>query len=138
MIMGRDRLALAGIAAGALALAVLGLVTVGGPQTARAERRDALRFEDLNALAQYIDCVSAQGGAGLPQAPLPVLSACAEDPPVTDDFDGKPYLYERLSASSYRICARFEIPGNLRAQDFWSGKGDFAPSTGCLTVWADE
>lgn len=130
----RDTLVLGGLSLGAAALVVLGLLTVGGPQTARAERRDQARLSDLHQLVSYVSCVSAQSGEVLPEALSPTIKACAEDPPLSDRFGGAPYGYEPLSATSYRLCATFERPERLMPSMGMNSAESFEPSTGCLTV----
>lgn len=130
----RDSLVLYGIGLVAAVLVVLGIVTVGGPGTARAERRDQARLEDLQQLVPYIGCLTAQAGEVLPQSLGPTNKACAEDPPLADRFDGEPYRYERLSGASYRLCARLERPDRLSSDAVWNPASSFEPSTGCLTV----
>lgn len=127
---------LGAIALGALALVGLGIATVGGPSTARAERNDQARLEDLQLLTTYVDCLAGLDAAGtLPGAPLPPDARCHADPPLKDRFTGAPYDYAVLSPRSYQLCATFERPETLDARRFyWGDKISFEPSTGCLTV----
>lgn len=130
----RDSLVLYGIGLVAAVLVVLGIVTVGGPDIARAERRDQARLEDLQQLVPYIGCLTAEAGEVLPQSLGPANKSCAESPPLADRFDAEPYRYERLSDASYRLCARFERPDRMSSDLVWNPANSFEPSTGCLTV----
>ncbi|MGQ0610756.1 MAG: hypothetical protein ACT4N9_06600 [Paracoccaceae bacterium] len=130
----RDSLILYGIGLVAAVLVGLGIVTVGGPDIARAERRDQARLEDLQRLVPYIGCLTAEAGQGLPLSLGEANTSCAEDPPLADRFDGAPYRYERLSETSYRLCARLERPDRMSPDALWTPDSSFKPSTGCLTV----
>lgn len=131
----RDSLVLDGIGLGAAALVIGGLVTVGGPETARAERRDQARLSDLHELASYINCLSAEAGEVLPTALGPAVRTCSEDPPLVDRTDGAPFSYERLSETSFRICARFERPDRMETGGYVRYSFErFEPSTGCLSA----
>lgn len=101
-------LMLVGLSAAAIGL---GLWQVGGPEQARAERRDEMRLADLRAHMAYRRCMT-EG-----EAP------CGEPPPLLDAFTGAPY---RLEVS--RVCADFERPDRLPeyTRD--------ALSDGCLTL----
>jgi ethanolamine utilization microcompartment shell protein EutS len=130
----RDSLVLYGIGLVAAVLVVLGIATVGGPDIARAERRDQARLSDLQELVSYIGCLTASAGDVLPQTLDPADKTCAVDPPLSDRFDGAPVRYEPLSAKSYRLCATFELPERLMPYMGINSAESFEPSTGCLTV----
>ena len=130
----RDSLVLYGIGLVAAVLVVLGIATVGGPDIGRAERRDQARLSDLQELVSYIGCLTASAGDVLPQTLDPADKTCAVDPPLLDRFDGVPIRYEPLSATTYRLCARFERPDRMSPDALWNPANSFEPSTGCLTV----
>lgn len=110
-------------------LVILGIVIVGGPETGRIEMRDHERIENLADLADYVACLADAGGKTLPEA-LSRSAACPPDTRFDDPFTGQPYRYERVTDTSFRLCAEFEAPGVLA--DKRVGSGIFEPSTGCV------
>lgn len=104
-----QRLAAMALAGLAVVGVVAGFVVTGGPVQARKERRDAIRENDLMALAQQVICL-AQDGDG----PVPARIAASEGCPFTgriaDPFTGAAYRYEVIDARSWRLCAGFETP----------------------------
>lgn len=82
----------------ALGAVVLGLWQTGGPEQARAERRDDMRKQDLRALASHKACLRRAD---------PNVN-CGDIPQQTDRFTDIPY---RIEAD--RVCATFERPDRL-------------------------
>ncbi len=123
MNMRSARVALIGLAAGMIGL---GLWTVGGPEQARAERRDQMRRTDLHSLARHLACLHREGLE--PDARTP---ACPETARRTDPLTGAPYRVEALSAQLVHVCAEFET--GLPRQG-WGPRDDFDPDTGCLVL----
>ena len=117
----------------AIALIVLSLgvvvgavATIGGPEQARAERRDAQRMTDLNALGRHLNCLLDQGLAL--DDPSDV---CPQPPRVTDPKTDMPYQITRTAPDIARVCAEFERPART---DAFAYRADFDRDTGCLIV----
>lgn len=112
------------IALSALVLSgvLAGLWTVGGPNQARSERRDAIRLDDLNALNWHLRCLD-RTGEGLDRD----AADCPERPRDHDPFTGELYRIEILSDGGIRLCAEFEndLPHNswLRARESRAAPG---------------
>lgn len=114
-------LALVALSATAIAL---GLWTVGGPEQARREQRDAQRLSDLRAIARHYRCLhdhAQNTDAVTPVCPRPENSG--------DPRDGAVYAVSQPEDGLVQICAEFETP--LSTHGFMNG---FDPETGCLTV----
>ncbi len=96
------------------AIVVVAFLTIGPPNRARAEALDRQRLRDLGDAAAELH---EDYGAG----PLPATLPHSPHDPVS----AKPYDYERLSNTRYRLCANFELPtppeqpNNPDASTFW-------------------
>lgn len=113
-----------------IGLAVLfGLWAVGGPEQGRAEARDRTRMQDLQALAQHVQCQANETGT-LP-ARLEGTESCPLTARLADPYSGAVYTYHGVSAVAFRLCAGFETDqaGSLP----WQANG-YDPATGCLTL----
>ncbi len=104
-------IAAAVIIAGAM---IGGIVLIGGPGEARAERFDGERLGNLSTLARRMT-EHYRLNETLPDS-LDALSdevgfERSSTDPSTDPRTGAPYEYERASANSYRLCAEFETEG---------------------------
>lgn len=110
----RDRtfLAFAVLAVG-LAIAA-GLWATGGPGEQRARRYDEARVDELRKLAHALLCLTPVTR----KHPLPeilttsgISPSCKGlifvDQDLLDDETGKPYRYQRVNDSSFRLCADF-------------------------------
>lgn len=106
----------------------LALMQTGGPGMGRAEKRDFARFDDLTELDRFVVCVARKGGQDTLPETLSPVAACPNDTPREDPFTGAPYRYERLSDTTFQLCARFEVPERL---DYRASQLD--TETGCLT-----
>jgi hypothetical protein len=117
-------LALIGLTVG---LIVLALWTIGGPEQARAERRDQERMNDLHSLAQHLICLNRQGLEPGDRSEACPDAARRPNDPLADD----PYRVEAVSEEFVRVCANFEtgLTGH-----WWGNSNDFDLETGCLTV----
>ena len=123
------------------ALAVLGILivamiaaalyTTGGPLSARIERRDEIRRDDLARLAEYVRCLANRDGSRLPET-ISASPDCGRDVRLTDPYTDEPYRYERLSAISFRVCATFESGQPVRVPQM--PLESFDPATGCLNL----
>lgn len=117
---------IAGMALVALsgAAIALGLWTIGGPEQARREQRDAQRLTDLRMMARHYRCLNEHSqvtGAATPLCPL------SETP--TDPLNGAAYTITQSDERLVQICAEFETTLSAR------GISDsFDPVTGCLTI----
>jgi hypothetical protein len=96
------------------AIVVAAFLTIGPPNRARAEALDRQRLRDLgDAAADLHDDYSV--------GPLPAALTHLRHDPVS----GKPYDYQRLGNTRYRLCATFELatppdqPNNPEASTFW-------------------
>lgn len=116
-------LALIGLA---VAMIALGIWTVGGPEQARAERRDQQRMSDLNSLAHHLACLHRQG-----LEPDDRAEACPEAARRTDPRTDEPYRVDAISEEVVRVCARFET---RLSRQWWAGREDFDAETGCLVA----
>lgn len=106
-----------------------GIWSLGGPASAKQEKRDKARMSDIQNLNDHVICLSRQAEQGLP-ATLPlagdVPSACTPVPRMVDPFTDAPHGYERLSDDSYLICATFEKP------ELIAYPATFDATTGCV------
>jgi hypothetical protein len=138
-IAGRDR-HLAVVAAVVAVAVAATLVTVGGPQSARSDRFDRARYEDLAAIARALECERPDrtGARALPER----LSAAAlyehcvgtdvQQATLLDDETGEPYVYVRLDDAHFRVCAEFRDASTVAAGIPAVHPG-FDPATGCIT-----
>lgn len=110
----------------AVVLVAIGVWTVGGPEQARAERRDQTRMSDLNSLAHHLACLHRQG-----LAPDDRSEACPEGGHRMDPRTGELYRIEAVTADLIRVCAQFET---RLARQWQVGRNDFDTETGCLAV----
>lgn len=101
-----------------------GLWSVGGPNQVRAERRDAIRLADLNALHWHLRCLH-RAGEGLDG----VASDCPSRPRDQDPFTGELYRVQMLSEGGLLLCADFE---NDLPDDPWLRARESRATPGCL------
>jgi len=125
--MPADRLPLIALAALVAALVALGLLTVGGPGAGRMEKRDEIRLSDLSEISGYVRCVADAEGKSLPDALTP-MTTCQRDLRLTDPYTDAPYRYDRVSDTSFRLCAGFENPDWV----IEVRNAELDPETGCL------
>lgn len=126
--MRSETLAALGLGALAAGLCLAALLSIGGPEAGRAERRDDVRRQDLYALSAAMSCTLRQSG-GTPPETLAPAPSCAAEPRLADPFTGTPYRYEPLGPDSFRLCADFEALDPERAAPVGHG----IDSEGCLT-----
>jgi len=108
--MSAERLLAIAATAVIVAAVIAGVVLTEGPGTARAERFDRERLDNLNSLAQLIDDHYITHET-LPES-ISVFDTDANyDRFSTDPRTGTPYRYDILSDASYRLCATFETEG---------------------------
>lgn len=128
--MRRDVLAPLLIGGLVLAAIIAGLFVTGGPMTARAEKRDMARLDDLRRLSSFVRCVKDKTGT-IP-ATLSSFEACGTDVVFLDVTTKSPYRYEKLDDETVQLCAEFERPDLLRGQEFNLGRRQ--GQTGCYTL----
>ncbi|MDG4649333.1 DUF5671 domain-containing protein [Roseibacterium sp. SDUM158017] len=128
------------ITGGAVALAVAGaFLAIGGPQSARSDRFDRARYEDLDAIASALECAFAGeiGERALPgRLTLPAIAghcigARLGEATLSDDETGAPYLYRRTGETEFLVCAEFRDAEELAASLPAIHPG-FDPATGCI------
>lgn len=83
-----------------------GLWAVGSPLTAREERLDARRIEDLTILEEAIEGYAANHGA--PPAALDSVVVGPDTAWLRDPVTATRYDYLVMSDSTYRLCATFD------------------------------
>lgn len=130
-----------GVAAFLLAAIVVGLLSVGGPESARRDRYDQLRYEDLRFLETALRCTNWRIlGPELPdELTLGSLrSYCGGvevDPDrLVDDETGEPYRYTKISEREFSVCADFYDANNpiIKSRSAVGVSSSFNPDTGCV------
>lgn len=109
--------------AGVVVLAVVaggvavGFATIGPPQHMRLVSLDRRRVDDLRSIA--LDFRNGEHGQGATRLP-PRLNV-TDDPnsSLRDPATGKPYEYQRESASRYRLCATFDLADSAYGEGGW-------------------
>lgn len=107
-----------------------GIWSVGGPATAKQEKRDKLRMSDLQDLNRHVICLAFASNKILPESLLAEdqgIEDCTPVPRLQDPFTDAPYEYEKRSDTGYRFCAGFEKP------DLIAYPTSFDPETGCVS-----
>ncbi|NUH65970.1 hypothetical protein HTT03_11810 [Sulfitobacter sp. S0837] len=117
-----NRLFFWGVLALGLAALAAGFAVVGGPEHARAERRDDTRRADLRRIAQRVIC-ERDGQADFTRA-------CREAGAARDPLTGAEYDLEQ-SENTFAVCATFEVPPQEGAV-FRREPLDFDGTRGCL------
>jgi hypothetical protein len=102
MPMTRNTWAAAAATIVVVAVIVLGLRDLGGPQNQRQLQSDLRTLQTLSALAQQIQFAWHNSGQVLP-ASLDQFPATVTQDPST----GKRFAYHPKSASGYELCATF-------------------------------
>ena len=126
--MRADRLAAILAAAAVGAAVILGFWATGGHMQGRAERRDEARYRDLLSLKNQVECLADALDRVLPDS-VAETEDCHHAERYEDPYTGKPYVYQKVSITAYRLCAEFESPDVTR---FFHGSLD--PQTGCLSL----
>jgi hypothetical protein len=134
--------AFAVLAVAALATAA-GLYTVGGPEQARRERSDLLRYRALIAVAEALACTAWRSPQQVLPAELSTASLFAycggyagvRDLTLIDSETGRPFTYVRRSDSAFSICGSFHdaaLAMNQRFDPLPRGL-TFDPENGCIS-----
>ena len=117
-----------GLVGFAILAILVGLIAIGGPQTAREARRDAERLDDLDDIRRFVECVASATDGTVPDT-LSGQAVCHWELRRHDPFNDVPYGYEKLTDTAYRLCAGFENP--QRVKDRYDLPLD--TETGCIT-----
>ena len=104
-----------------------GLWIAGGPSSGKAEKRDAVRMEDLRELRDLTFCLAETANGVLPDE-VDMTDACRRDISLADPYSGDAYTFARISARAYKWCAEFELPDRIRTY----GNESFDTDTGCV------
>ncbi len=116
---------------GAVVLATIaaGVWSVGGPASAKQEKRDKVRMSDIQKLNGHVLCLAYATDRTLPDM-LPseekTIEDCSPVPRLEDPFTEAAYSYERLSDTGFRICGEFEKP------ELIAYPASYDPETGCV------
>lgn len=84
-----------------------GFLVVGGPKQARMEKADRERVNDLRRLGRYYRCQDLDGDTGTRTE----QTGCAVQttkPEVVDPVTGAAYIFRRVAADTFEICATFQ------------------------------
>ena len=114
-----------------------GVVVVGSPSTARLQRLDLRRLEDLQTIFREVQSlcrdpdVKHELKRGLPET-LDELAALARSERIslTDPATGERYVYAVRDGTSYELCATFALERDSDVEVFWN----HAPGRHCFTV----
>ncbi len=116
------------------AVAVAGLVAVGGPAASRSAERDARRHADLQVIAEALACHAGAGATPAAPAALAEVSPACLAPGraagLVDPATGAAYPLDHPEPGAVRVCAAFERPAEAPP---WTPPNFDAPS-GCLTA----
>ena len=132
-----------GIAVVVVAAIIIGIFTVGGPNTARQDMFDMRRYENLRQIATALHCTNWR----ILKPELPdtldlesIRAYCGgvqmEPDVLVDNETGMPYAYTRISDAEYSVCATFhDAHKTMRMSYQWNPGWDasFNPDTGCFT-----
>jgi hypothetical protein len=127
MTSNRRQAATLALAALAFAMACGALFIVGGPETARAERRDDLRIDTIRNVAECLKGLPKEVKDALPDMVSEDLT-CPSADNRKDPLTGEPYRIEKRGAGFVAVCARFELPDRLNN----SYERRFNRNTGCF------
>ncbi|MBW6417937.1 hypothetical protein [Celeribacter sp. PS-C1] len=122
------QLALTALVAGVL---VAGLLTVGGPEAGRIEKRDDQRYWDLIALQSQAQCLARE--AGETPATLDNTESCSLNVSEEALLPEEGYRYLPQDDGSFKVCAEFEDIDGLRTRQW---RGDISEN-GCLSGKTD-
>lgn len=106
------------------------LITIGGPLQGQKERRDRLRYEDMETLSRDILRCRSIDTNNLPEALSPL--SCAQNPDRLTAYAAD-VIYERLNASTFKLCIRLESPHTRDIRRLWDAETTLVEDTLCLT-----
>jgi hypothetical protein len=116
---------------------VWGVVIVGSPGSARLQRFDHQRMEDLQTIFREVQSLCQDPDIKdtlkreLP-ATLDELATLARSERInmTDPETGERYTYTVIDATTYELCATFSLEWNSDAEVFWN----HSSGNHCFTV----
>ncbi|MCP3981453.1 MAG: hypothetical protein GY716_19310 [bacterium] len=116
---------------------VWGVALVGTPGTARLQRLDRQRLEDLQTIFREVQSlcrdpdIKDELKRALP-ATLDELAALARSERISlaDPETGQRYVYTVKTETTYELCATFSLERDSDAEVFWN----HPPGTHCFTV----
>jgi type II secretory pathway pseudopilin PulG len=116
----RRTLVLPAIATAVVAAAVIAaLVVLGAPSMQRQRKMDGVRVRDLTTIASFVNGYFTRHKT-LP----PDLATLAKEPGYrvaqSDPETGKPYDYQILDTTSYRLCADFATDSASESSDVYA------------------
>ena len=109
------------------ACVVAGMLLLGSPGEERRRRLDERRLDDLQALRSRVaEHYRARGT--LPASLADLAGKTALPVGMTDPASAAPYGYEVIDATSFRLCATFDLPtpdepARMRAEP-WAHRGE--------------
>ncbi|MFK7837889.1 MAG: hypothetical protein AB8B60_16895 [Sulfitobacter sp.] len=104
-----------------------GFTVVGGPQTARMEKADRERANDLRDWGRHYTCVLDTEGV--------ILRNCAgrNNPPDSmDPVTDAPYRFARLDETTFEVCATFQTSVMQNDTRYSPRSLSFSGDEGCL------
>ncbi|WP_417279239.1 hypothetical protein [Celeribacter sp.] len=110
---------------------IAGLLTVGGPEAGRIEKRDDQRYWDLIALQSQAQCLAR--AAGEPPATLDNTETCSLNMSEVALLPEEGYRYLPQDDGSFKVCAEFEDIDTLRTRQW---RQDISEN-GCLSGKTD-
>ncbi len=116
---------------------VWGVVLVGSPGTARLQRFDQQRLEDLQTIFREVQSlwqdpdIKDELKRALPDT-LDELAALARSERInlTDPETGQRYVYTVKDGTTYELCATFSLERDSDVEVFWN----HPPGNHCFTV----
>lgn len=129
----RSWTALAGVAGTAVVLLAT-LIAMGSPMTARKQKMDDRRIDDLEQISNSIQRYASEHDH-LPKA-LDALTDEVNALDTTDPVTGAPYEYSVVDSASYQLCASFTLAGARSERWRRSGGETWRHPTGhhCFTL----
>ena len=126
------------LAAGMTTAALIwGFSVVGGPETARMEKRDQTRHQDLQRLSQHhlrqdFCGIDIESGSALVVTSPNCAAFTVEPPHVADPRTGEAYRITRLNENTVTFCATFEIATKASANRRFLRAIEFDGHEGCI------
>lgn len=132
-----------GVTAAIVVAIIVGILTVGGPSSARQDVFDQRRYDNLRQIAAALHCENWR----IMQPELPpelnlqsIRSYCGgieiQASVLVDNETDAPYTYTRISDTEYSVCAVFydaDKAMRMSYQGFPRSNASFNPDTGCIT-----
>ena len=98
---------------------LIGLYVSGAPSEQRLKRLDSQRISDLQEIVRAMGAYTWKTKT-LPASLPDLVDGRRLSRLPSDPVTGIPYSYEVISASKYKLCARFDLPSEAYlTDDFW-------------------